>query len=924
MLERDECLGQLMGLLARCAEGTGATGIISGAVGFGKTAVLEVLQARAAARGYTVLGAVGSQVERGFPYAVVEQLFEDAEPAGADAGLHASLQRAETASLLDADAGAAQVMQACHRLLVELSAHQPVVICVDDVQHADPESLACLLYLIRRCRRIPVTIVLTLGLSGVVQGEGVLAELACRPGVLHARLGAFDQEGVARLIADRFGPAAAEQYAPGFYAMSGGNPLLAQALLNDHTGWDAHPEAGYNPVAGGLFREASVACTRRSGPNVLRVALGIAIANGAGSPTLLAQLVGLEPHKVESAMRILSESRLIEGLRFRHPVIRAAVLDDMSAVDRTRLHHRAAGLLRSDGAPALVVAQHLIAGGTVADEWVPQLLMEAAGQALGEDRVSLAGQCLQLADSCCDGRSQSLVIKAKLARIKWRDQPEAAARMMLSLVPAARSGDVTDAVRLKVARRLLMDGRVADAVEIGAPLFAEHDEDTQRDRLTLELDVARLWLTVTYPGVSKRLEEGLAPLTLHHQTPSHQSGLLRLSANHTLWAVLKRGADDVLVAEAKRVLQRLSVEDETVDSLNSAITALVYADRLEPAADWCDQLQATATERRAPTWHAIFTSTRAMIALRKGELRTAAEAAEAVLRNMSAEAWGVEIGMPLATAIEARTSIGDHAASAELVNTPVPEALFETRFGLHYLYARGRHYLATAYYDAALADFTLCGEKARAWGMDSPTLAPWRIGAVEVLLHRGQRERASRMADEHLALTKRGPSRTRGVALRVQAATRPPSQRTERLGTAVEMLQSAGDQYELALTLVELCRAHQGQGAAGQARVIVRQAWRTASECGAEDLRSSLMPKLVAATQVEPPRGLPPVVDDTATNVLSGAELRVCSLAARGYTNREISDKLFITVSTVEQHLTRVYRKLNIRHRSELPSSLAS
>ena len=48
------------------------------------------------------------------------------------------------------------------------------------------------------------------------------------------------------------------------------------------------------------------------------------------------------------------------------------------------------------------------------------------------------------------------------------------------------------------------------------------------------------------------------------------------------------------------------------------------------------------------------------------------------------------------------------------------------------------------------------------------------------------------------------------------------------------------------------------------------------------------------------------------------------ALAARGYTNREISGKLFITVSTVEQHLSRVYRKLNIRHRQELPTSFAS
>ncbi|XVV09963.1 LuxR C-terminal-related transcriptional regulator [Actinoplanes sp. CA-131856] len=51
---------------------------------------------------------------------------------------------------------------------------------------------------------------------------------------------------------------------------------------------------------------------------------------------------------------------------------------------------------------------------------------------------------------------------------------------------------------------------------------------------------------------------------------------------------------------------------------------------------------------------------------------------------------------------------------------------------------------------------------------------------------------------------------------------------------------------------------------------------------------------------------------------LTGAERRVADLAAAGNTNRQIADRLFITVSTVEQHLTKVYRKLNVRSRSGL------
>ncbi|GAA3265571.1 helix-turn-helix transcriptional regulator [Streptomyces lavendulae] len=57
----------------------------------------------------------------------------------------------------------------------------------------------------------------------------------------------------------------------------------------------------------------------------------------------------------------------------------------------------------------------------------------------------------------------------------------------------------------------------------------------------------------------------------------------------------------------------------------------------------------------------------------------------------------------------------------------------------------------------------------------------------------------------------------------------------------------------------------------------------------------------------------------TGTEQLSESERRVAALAAYGYTNREISAKLCVTVSTVEQPLTRAHRKLGISRRQDLP-----
>jgi DNA-binding CsgD family transcriptional regulator len=56
---------------------------------------------------------------------------------------------------------------------------------------------------------------------------------------------------------------------------------------------------------------------------------------------------------------------------------------------------------------------------------------------------------------------------------------------------------------------------------------------------------------------------------------------------------------------------------------------------------------------------------------------------------------------------------------------------------------------------------------------------------------------------------------------------------------------------------------------------------------------------------------------------LTPTEKRVAGLVAKGLKNREIAETLFLSVATVEAHLTRIYRKLDIRSRSELARLVA-
>ncbi|MCC4316772.1 helix-turn-helix transcriptional regulator [Streptomyces malaysiensis subsp. malaysiensis] len=76
----------------------------------------------------------------------------------------------------------------------------------------------------------------------------------------------------------------------------------------------------------------------------------------------------------------------------------------------------------------------------------------------------------------------------------------------------------------------------------------------------------------------------------------------------------------------------------------------------------------------------------------------------------------------------------------------------------------------------------------------------------------------------------------------------------------------------------------------------------------------------LAAAATQPGQG---TETQREVEALTEAEVRIAVLAAHGNTNREIASKLFVTVSTVEQHLTRIYRKLNVKRRRDLPAKLS-
>jgi DNA-binding CsgD family transcriptional regulator len=103
-----------------------------------------------------------------------------------------------------------------------------------------------------------------------------------------------------------------------------------------------------------------------------------------------------------------------------------------------------------------------------------------------------------------------------------------------------------------------------------------------------------------------------------------------------------------------------------------------------------------------------------------------------------------------------------------------------------------------------------------------------------------------------------------------------------------------------------------------EARGPLREALDLALRCGGARIASQAREELVLA-------GARPRRDRiSGRDALTAAELRVARLAAEGKTNREIAEHLFLTVRTVETHLTRTYGKLGVTSRGQLLHKLQS
>jgi DNA-binding CsgD family transcriptional regulator len=104
----------------------------------------------------------------------------------------------------------------------------------------------------------------------------------------------------------------------------------------------------------------------------------------------------------------------------------------------------------------------------------------------------------------------------------------------------------------------------------------------------------------------------------------------------------------------------------------------------------------------------------------------------------------------------------------------------------------------------------------------------------------------------------------------------------------------------------------------GEAREQLSAAYQTFESCGAAPFADRARTELLAAVEQVRNRAAP------AEDDLTARERQVAILAANGHSNAEIAERLFVTVSTVEFHLNKVFRKLGISSRRQIAVRMAA
>jgi DNA-binding CsgD family transcriptional regulator len=922
LFDRDAELAELAALLERARKGDGGTLLFEGPGGIGKTALLAAGEELAS--GFAVLRGRGGEVERELSFGLVRELFDPLLRAAPQASRERWLSGAASAGgavFQDARAGvadAASVTYGLYWLLAAVAEERPVLLIADDLHWCDPSSLRWLTYLARRIDGLPVAF---LGASRPAEANepGAAGQLAAIAGVAVRRPESLSLESTRELIARGSIATPAEAFVRACHTATGGNPWLLQELLGSVRDagltLDEHSVGRIDDLTGDRLRPAVLARLARIEAPAGHLARAVAVL---GDGCELRHAAGLARMTADAAVAILP-ALIAAGvlgdspsLTFAHPLLRAAVYLDIPAPVRVAEHGRAAAVLHAANAPVEAVAHHLLAAEPVGEEWALVALSEAGRTALARGAPDSAVPYLRRALRERPDAPQRTQLLRSLGNAMLRQGDSAAIGVLEEALELATSPAARVEIVAASADPLLASGRAADARSLLTAALADA-EATGAEPVTLFS--AHLVMIRALDG-SRGGEEHTARLcsSLAHAEASTTAQRYAAGVLALLGAVCD-GTAAASVELARRALASEASADEDARAgrpLHMARVALALAG--EPAEALLGMARAldVSQARGSLMGQGIGLGWRALINLvvgNVGDVENDARASIAVLSESGLS--GPELGAcaALAWALIERGELAE--AGDVLAAAPPPHGWGGAGIGC----ARAQLLIARHRHAEALAELAAVEQQAVAAGWRSAAPLAWRSLAAVAQLASGHADLARQLAVDEVAEAERfGCARELGRALRVLGLM---DGRDAQLA-AIECLRGSGATLELARALVDRGAALRRAGERASAREPLHEGLELATASGATALAERARIELRAAG------ARPRRVARSGVDSLTPSERRVATLAAEGLTNAEVAQTLFVTVRTVEMHLSAAYRKLEIPSRAALPAALSA
>ncbi|GIF15558.1 AAA family ATPase [Actinoplanes teichomyceticus] len=888
---------------ARLAAGGGVA--LHGPPGIGKTALLDAAADQATARGELVLRLRPARSERTLAYAAVADLLRQVPPH-AEAAL-APTARNALAALRQGRPPRTGVPALARRLalpalLAHCSRSGPVLLVLDDVQWLDAESAALIAFAMRR-RPGPRVRTLAAERRPAPAAHPRAARLCPSPVTVLA-VPPLAPDDLTAMLEARGLPC---RTASGLHRASGGNPFLALALGSTGADGPAWRPAPLPEIARELARERLSCLSAEVNATLLVAAL-------ATDPTVTL-LLRAGRDDADRELRLAAAAGVVEvvgeAIRFTPPLIGQVLVDETPAPQRTRTH----AALSAAALDPVEALRHRALRSARPDAAVARRLAAVAGQCVARGAERTAAELYLLAADRCP---HQLAVE----RLDW-------------LVTAARTALTGGAPALA--------GRAAEAV-IAADAPAGH---RVRARVVL-IDLAGQALGEMGETFAAALAEAgddpalLAPVRLRLTWQAMITGDPDRAAFEARGTadIARRAGDttsEAMALSSLAQIQRMRGEPEWRDSLARALTlpaspapdwlhygphymAARFAlidDRLDEARSELLRLLAVAEHDRIGEARVEVLRSLSEVATRAGRCREALRYAHRAVQ--AAQEAGLSPGPTWYTAAVAELAGGSLPAAAGFARRGIraSEQEGDNLYLRRNLHALGQAGLRSGDTRAGVAALRRLRDLEAEAGSSDPMIVRWHADLAAGLAALGEHVEAW----ETLARARRAAERlgsTPALAGYLDRATAIVHSESGHADSAVELSTAAARLFEQLRQPVEQGHALLVAGGAERrrrryaaARLLIGAALTTFLSVDARPWAEETE-RALARTE----GGFVPEQGLTST------ELRIAGMVRDGASNREIANRLYLSVKTVEATLTRVYRKLGVRSRTQLSSRL--